>query len=447
MTVCFFFLFLGTVWADSGDKAKKGSLLGKVYLTAQAEKEKPAPFKLEDPEIEDEIYFGKKFRERLLELGVKEKFEILERDLIKSQIKSFIPPLLVPALTGHAFVMPPGLFQVAVGYKFAEVGGSDFFKNGLIDPIHTSNSLLRRFLTASFFYGFDLDRKFLHSFTARLNVPYLNSITNENGGPVHLPNIGGTGGGKDVFNGGVAEGIGDISLFIKKKLTDQANFPVGLAIAAGVFLPTGSNSEKVGDNGRIHVLNQDGSTFANPVFQRFTDDGELPAGLQPGTGQFSYKLGGFLTRQFVPGDMPDFLAGTRFDRAAIHMGIAYRWNKRNTDGTDRGDKATLFFSAVLPVYKDYVSLQVQNINFYQEKDRYQGKFRFPNQAGVTTGKNAVTQDRGSFRGGWTSLVGPSIIFSPDPLIRITASVLVRVQKPELGPSPPLIFNLSTGFIF
>ncbi len=447
LIVCFLFLGPGVVSAGAGDRTATDSSSQDQFLLAQADKKKAKELKLRppelgSPEIEKHIYRGQRFEERLLELGTDEKFEILERSLIKSQIKSFIPPLLTPALTGHAFVLPPGLTQVALGFTFAQVYGDDFFKDGEIDSIHIQNTVRRRFLTASFRYGFDLDQKFLHSFTAILNIPYQISVTR---GPVQLPDIGGTGGAKSVFNGGTSEGIGDISLFIKKKLTDQANFPVGLAVAAGVYFPTGSNEEKVGTDGTIRVLNGDGTLFANPIFGRFTDDGELPAGLQPGTGEFSYQFGVFLTRQFVPGDMPDFLAGTKFDRAAVHMGVVYRINQENEDGTDRGDRATFFFAGVLPVYKDFVSLQFQSITFWQENDSYTGFFKFPNTAGLPPAPPGAP--RPDFRGGLSSYVGPSIIFSPDPIIRITGSALFRVLEPALGPSPSLIVNIGTSFIF
>ena len=55
------------------------------------------------------------FEDRFLNLGVDEDFTKLERGMIKDQVKNFIPPLLVPAVTGHAYVLPPGLFNF---YKF-----------------------------------------------------------------------------------------------------------------------------------------------------------------------------------------------------------------------------------------------------------------------------------------------------------------------------------------
>jgi hypothetical protein len=391
-----------------------------------------------NPTLSHQMKSGNKFEDRLLELGAgDEKFETLERRLIKYQVKSFIPPLLVPAVGGHAFVLPPGLFQAAINFKFTTLDGDDFFKDGEVNPVDGDKGTDRRFLNFTLRYGFDLDEKFLHSFTAVLNIPYLSSVST---GDVIFPNQPGGGGSLPgryvVNNGGTAEGIGDISLFIKKKLLDQGNYPIGLAIAGGVYFPTGSNSEKAGDDGRITVDGPGGTV--NPIFQRFSDDGRFPTVLQPGTGTFSYQAGIFLTRQFLPGDMPSFLAGTPFDRAAIHMGALHRFNSE-ADGIDPGDRSTFFFSAVLPVYKDYVSIQATGLTFYQQADSYAGTFRFPGTPAAVP--------RPSFSKGWTTMVGPSLIFSPDPLIRMTATSLIRVQSPELGPAPEWVLNFGASFVF
>ena len=125
--------------------------------TASNNVQLPAP-KASPSEILDSDYLqGKKFEDRFLNLGVKKKFTILERDLIKVQVKNFIPPLLVPAIGGHAFVLPPGLFQVATSFKFVNVNDSDWA--GDTDNRHREQEIQRRFFTTSIRYGFDLDKK------------------------------------------------------------------------------------------------------------------------------------------------------------------------------------------------------------------------------------------------------------------------------------------------
>ncbi len=421
-------IFCASSWAADSKKTDKEDRLSSPAVA-------PA-------EIHDNDYLrGQRFEDRFLNLGVDEKFTILERDLIKVQVKNFIPPLLVPAVGGHAFVLPPGLFQVATSFKFVNVGGDDFTKDGEIDLIHVDNTVQRRFLTTSIRYGFDLDKKFFHSFTAVLNITYENSTSR---GPVQLPAIDPppmieeAKGAKSVFNGGTSEGLQDVNLMLKKKIWDQGNKPIGWAVAAGVYFPTGSTNKRAGDNGVISVTDKGAGTGGRPIFKRFTDNGTLPAGRQLGTGEMSYKVATFFTRQFLPGDLPDFLAGTPFDRAAVHWGGAYRFNAEH-DGVNRGDLATIFGSIVVPVYKDYFSVQLSSISNWQAQDTYEGKFLFPNRYSEV--------DRPSFRGGWLSLVGPSIIFSPDPLVRFTATLLGRVVQPRQGPSPSYVANLGMAVTF
>ena len=377
------------------------------------------------------VFATETFEEKFLNLGVDEDFTKLERGLIKEQVKNFIPPLLVPAIGGHAYVLPPGLFNFSTSFKFVNVDEDDWA--GDPDNIHRENQVQRRFLTSSLKYGFDLNKKYFHSFTAVVNLTYESSV---NRGPVRLPDVGNN--AKSVYNTGTSEGLQDLNIMIKKKIWDQGNKPIGWAVAAGVYLPTGNSSMKAGDNGIISVKDETTGTVTKPTFKRFTDTGELPAGRQLGFGDFSYKIESFWTRQFLPGDMPSFLEGTKFDRMAVHWGMAYRFNPEH-EGVDPGDTATFFGSMVVPVYKDYLSAQVSTINKWQENDSYDGDFKFPNKSAAAP--------RPDFRGGWLNLIGPSLIYSPDPLVRFTATYLHRVKAPSLGPSPSYVVNLGAAITF
>ena len=377
------------------------------------------------------VFATETFEEKFLNLGVDEDFTKLERGLIKEQVKNFIPPLLVPAIGGHAYVLPPGLFNFSTSFKFVNVDEDDWA--GDPDNIHRENQVQRRFLTSSLKYGFDLNKKYFHSFTAVVNLTYESSV---NRGPVRLPDVGNN--AKSVYNTGTSEGLQDLNIMIKKKIWYQGNKPIGWAVAAGVYLPTGNSSMKAGDNGIISVKDETTGTVTKPTFKRFTDTGELPAGRQLGFGDFSYKIASFWTRQFLPGDMPSFLEGTKFDRMAVHWGMAYRFNPEH-EGVDPGDTATFFGSMVVPVYKDYLSAQVSTINKWQENDSYDGDFKFPNKSAAAP--------RPDFRGGWLNLIGPSLIYSPDPLVRFTATYLHRVKAPSLGPSPSYVVNLGVAITF
>ena len=464
--VFIFFIFIAFVpGVQSAERIFQVDALkiGPPVLLAQASGgEKGAPqkkLKLEEPKGKPGIFgpgsFGKQFTERVLDLGVGQPFIEVERSLFKAQIKTFIPPLLQPVVGNSAFILPPNTWQVATNFKFANLVGDDFFLNGNPNPTNRDKGTRRQFLTLSIRYGFDLNMKYLHSFTVILNVPWQNSHA---AGSVFLPSGAGP---VQVDNGGSIQGLGDISLFLKKKVLDQANenrlfgirIPVGLAIAGGIFFPTGDHNDTFGNNGTIRVVPATGCGMTpggapvcpTPTFKRFGNDGRGPSFLQPGTGTVSFKFGAFFTRQFVPGDMPDFLAGTAFDRAALHWGMAHRLNFKH-DGVDAGDKTTLFAIYSMPVYKDWLSLQVNSINFYRQFDSYDGVFCAPNNA-TCQANPALAPARQSATQGWTSLFGPSFIYSPDPVIRLTATALFRIKEPNLGPAPPWVVQLGTTVIF
>ncbi|MFQ5535270.1 MAG: hypothetical protein ACE5EM_10680 [Sphingomonadales bacterium] len=456
------------------------------------------------------------------QLGGKEQkdFELMQ---LKEQIKTFIPPLLRPAFTQHAYVLPPNAVQLGITHRVTTIGGDDFFMNGSPNLAVFGDSKVDRHLTdLDLFYGFDLKRKYLHGFTLRINIPYLDSQVD---GSVH-PN------GQQFIsleNAGSTQEIGDIGVFLKKKIWDQGNRPFGFAVAGAVFLPTGANRETFGSNGRItakrpqppnavaaqgfdavmqaNVANGvwgdprcffrnfnlgnrgvcDGPAagpggafgapaagplsfapgganfdnafvgdfpFNNGVFGRFAGDGRLASTLQPGTGDFSFLIGGFLTRQFNPGS---FLG-----RSAAHFGVIHKFVFEQ-DGVDFGDTTTYFASFVKPVYKDYLAVDLTFVGFDHQTDRYTGKIPEPeihtcDAADVAAGIGGCSAigvdafvfeviDRPSFSGGFTGMIAPSVIFSPDPQIRIALSGLFRVIEPKLGPAPPWVarFHIDVTF--
>ncbi|MFQ5703207.1 MAG: hypothetical protein ACE5HT_04220 [Gemmatimonadales bacterium] len=412
-------------------------------------------------------------------------FMRFDRNQIKHQIQHFIPPLLQPALVGHSFVLPPNTWRVSVSTRFATVDGNDFFRGDNPNlAVFDNFSVHRTFLDLDFFYGFDLNKKYLHSFTLRINIPYVESRTDGFIHPNGVPFI-------DLLNQGSTRELGDIGVFLKKKVVDQGNFPVGLAIAGAVFLPTGKNDEKFGDGGYTlarrpdpdndgvqmsfeQMIQQLGGPqnffngawkvpaamlenapsiltpfpFNGGVFGRFSGDGRLPVTLQPGTGTFSYLVGGFLTRQFEPGD---FASLGRFPgRSALHIGILHRINNES-DGIDPGDLTTFFSSFVKPMYKDFLALDLTLVGFHQQADHYPGKIPEPeilvDQASGQRFFEFALVDRPSFSKGTSMFVTPSLIYSPDPQLRFTATGLIRIASPELGPAPDLVFRFGSAVTF
>lgn len=480
---------------------------------------------------EDEQTEKKASADRYLELGTVsgalggDRQKVFERAQIKAQILTFIPPLLRPALTQHAYVLPPGAFSVSLSSRFTEIEGDDFFRKGRPNrAVFGDFNVKRHFSDFDFFYGFDLNRKYLHSFTLRVNVPYLESTTDGFVHPNGQPFI-------SLENAGSTEGIGDVGIFIKKKLFDQGTFPLGLAVVGAVFLPTGANDETFGSNGRItakrpqppnttvaqgfdaimqtnvangvwgappcffrnfNLANRglcDGPAdgpggafgapgaavlsfapgganfdnafvgdfpFNNGVFGRFSGDGRLPTPLQPGTGSTSYLVGAFLTRQLS--------AGGLLGRSAFHAGVAHRFVSEE-DGIDPGDTTTVFASFVKPFFKDFLSFDLTFVGFDKDNDSYAGKIPEPeihtcdavdvaNFVGACPmvgvgGDSFVFEliDRPDFSGGFTGFLVPSIIYSPDPQIRLTFTALFRVVEPDLGPAPDWVIRTGMDVIF
>ena len=311
-----------------------------------------------------------------------------------------------------------------------------------------------------------MHRKYLHNFTAFLNIPFLSSNVE---GSIH-PNVLGL---IDIMNRGSTQAVGDISFIVKKKIVDQANLPFGLAIAAGVFFPTGPHDEKFGADGEVTMLAPplpDGPPipetpivmgpwmfaprqagpypFNDGVFDRFGDDGRLPSVLQPGDGAASFLAGAFFTRQFEKSD------SRLFNRAALHVGVTYRF-RSEADGVDRGDVSTRQASLVFPIRRDKLALEVGYLSFYQSADRYEGTYIAPfltdadgNVMGMM-GSHLTFKEvrRPSFvQGEWGNIM-TSLIVSPDPQIRFVATVLTRVLDPNLGPAPPYVFRFSAQTMF
>ena len=350
-----------------------------------------------------------------LELGVDEDFSRYERLRLKDQILTFIPPLYQPAFLGHAYVLPPRTFRVTTSMTFAEIGSSDFFKGGSKDFTHENHRVRNRTANLDIFYGLD------HNLTLRLNIPY---VFNSSEGSVHpngVPIL-------DAFIEGNTRDLGDISVFLKKKWLDQGNHPVGFATVVGIQFPTGSNDKKF--DFPVSLKNNMTGTFGpiggTGIFNRFSDDGRLPAPLQPGTGGFGAHLGAFVTRQFS--GFP----------SALHVGTLATFLEGD-DGVDPGDRVKFFATYVKPVYKDHLSLELGVNGMWKDDDEYSGLFSPP--------PAMVPVPRPPFQGGTVVFASPSIIFNPTPQIRFHLSGSFRLNDPDRGPWPSQIIRLGSTVTF
>lgn len=350
-----------------------------------------------------------------LKLGVDEDYMKFERLRLKDQIFTFIPPLYQPAWLGHAYVLPQGAWRVSTSMSFLQIGGDDFFKNGKHNFVHENHRVRVRTVDLDLFYGLT------NELTLRVNIPYKFTVSK---GSVH-PN-----GNRflNFFVEGDANEIGDVSVFLKKKWLDQANHGVNFATAIGIKFPTGRNDKKF--DFPVGLFNRNtgalGLVAGTGIFPRFSDSGRMPIGLQPGTGGWGLHMGAFVTRQF-----------TRFP-SALHFGTLTTLFE-GADGVRPGHQVKFFATYVKPVYQDKLSLELGINGMWKKKDEYSGRFTPPGAIRPVR--------RPSFQGGTVLFASPSIIFNPTSQIRFHFSASYRLNEPELGPWPDVIYQLGTTVTF
>ncbi|MFQ5776576.1 MAG: hypothetical protein ACE5IP_01050 [Terriglobia bacterium] len=370
------------------------------------------------PESSDKV----KKEDEFLKLGVGRDYQAVERYNTVEQINTFIPPLYQPAFVGHGFVLPPGAMRIGVSFSLFDVDSGDFFKDGHADFVHENHSVNRLRVDANIFYGLD------HNMTLFVNFPYWVSRST---GSVHPAGVG----VMDLFVEGNTQAFGDASVILKKKWLDQGNFLFNLATVTGLKLPNGSNHKKFDEPMVVRTpMGTLAPAFAGGPFTRFTDDGSLPQVLQPGTGGMGYVFGVMGTRQFLR------------PRGALHGGTVLRFLKGD-DGVDPGDEVRFFGSYVKPVYREKVSVDFAFNGMHKGRDKYDGTFTHPvpNPDGTLAG--FATTLRPPFQGGTVLFLSPSLIWSVDPQIRVTATGSFRLNQPDLGPWPKTIFKVGVTYTF
>jgi len=353
---------------------------------------------------------------------------------VNYDLKTSIPASVKPAFVQHAYVLPPGKFATSISHRIVKIdGSSDFFKNGDVNQaVFKDLKVTRHFTNVSFFYGFDLKKKYLRDFTLRVNIPYLDSQVE---GFMH-PN------GQQFMSLDVSaktQEIGDIGIFLKKNVMYQGKSPFSLAIVGAVFLPTGNHNEKFGRNGQIQAKRPTPSNatiaegydalqaekVANGVwgdkrcfFHNFNlahrtvcDGPATGAGGAFGVSaasQHSFSPGGANYDNAFVGDFPfnngtfgrfagdgrlpsilqpgtgktSFLFGAfftqqfepnhLFGQSAIHFGFAHKFVSKY-DGVDFGDTTTYFISLVKPIHQTGLSVDLSLVGIDHENDFYEGK--------------------------------------------------------------------------
>ncbi len=369
-----------------------------------------------------------------LDDGVDSSYADKERYSIQDQIQSFIPPIYEPVLTQSAFVLPPGALRFQSSYRdVAKIDAND------VAGQQTLGARLVDFDLQRSFYDVDALLGLNHNMTLRINVPFLFSRVRQELKPGFFEPV-------SVFPQGSSREIGDVSVFLKKKFIDQGNFPIALAGVAALRLPTGSDHERFDPRTTVNIMGSDmllplpavdaaGMPIPGTVdgtFRRFSNDGKLPTPLQPGLGTWGGSLGIFATRILE--------GGSFYGRGAFHLGALYELRPEH-NGIDPGNEATVFVSAVKPLWEDSVALDLSYILKDQQNDSYAGLMMVP------TAMGPQVMGRPTFSGGTSQFLGSSLIFTPNPLFQITVSGLLRTAKPAVGPSPEFVLRLGFQYTF
>ncbi len=372
-----------------------------------------------------------------LRLGTEDSYVDEQRFNLQDQIQSFIPPLYEPAFTQSAFVLPPGAMRSSMSFReLKTIDEGDVAGQDQIGARFVDFELERNFVDLDFFLGLN------NNYTLRVNVPFISSSVHQQLNPGFLDPV-------SVFPSGSTSEFGDVQVFLKKKFFDQGNHHFSFAGVAALRLPNGSNSERFNPRTTVNIngmnmllplpaVDSNGMPIAGSAdgtFRRFSDDGRLPAPLQPGLGTLGGSLGMFATRVFE---------GNSFmGRGSVHMGGLYEFRPADK-GVDPGDKVTVFASLVKPLIGDRLSVDFSYVYSDQQKDSYAGLMAVPTMPPMMP---PMTVNRPSFSGGATQLAGVSLIAIPNPLFRLTLSALFRVGKPDLGPSPSSVIRLNFQYTF
>lgn len=355
----------------------------------------PVDIRQADPEAE---------RNRFLGLGVKRDYLRQERFRIADQIESFIPPLYEPVRPFHAYTLPPGAVRIGMSSNLA-FNNSDFGRDDRYAKLFEHVDVNTQTLNFQLSYGFELPA--LPDLTATLDIPYRAVQISGSGHPARMDNM-------FITMDGADQGIGDMSLTLKKKWLDQGNFGVNVATFLGVIFPTGDDE---GEFNRAQKFTVDGEDKPAPplnVFGRNPTDRLFPPGVQPGQGAWGVRVGGAVTRQL--------------ERGALHAGVIADLFLEN-DGITVGNEVKYGFSYVFPPFKsDVLAIDLSFFGRYKADSEFEGV--------------GILGPRENFKYGNVLFFSPSLIYTPSPQFRFFVSPEIRVLEPDEGPSPA--FSLLTG---
>lgn len=375
---------------------------------------------------------------RFLKLGEEKDYLKAERWRIIEQIEQAIPPLYEPIRPFHGYTLPPGAFRVGLsntwGRNPADFGTdkfySSFFNKVKIDFLQVSLDL---------FYGFELGS--IHDLVLNLNIPYKFNRHTGTGHPFRIDSM-------EMTMEGSGQGIGDLSLTLKKKWLDQGNFPVTFSTFVGAIFPTAQDDQEFNASQTLFMngvaMPVSARRPGDPIvdaFGRKSGDRLFPRVGQPGNGSWGGRIGFGVTRQF--------------ERSALHAGAIFDILAKN-DGITPGDELRYGLSYVIPpLPTDHLTLDLSVVGLWKGDEKFPGTIvhavRNPATGGpiMNAGGNIVMFEtkRPDFKHGNILFLSPSISFIPAPNTRLFVSPAFRILEPDKGPSPRWTVTAGATFTF
>ncbi len=284
--------------------------------------------------------------------------------------------MYMPIVSMGAHVVPQGKFKFKV--HWTEMRDNEFRDNG--SEVHKNMDMRMTRVLNEFYYGLPND---MH---LRLVIPYVDYKMT---GFMPMGSVAGT-----------AEGLGDITMVLKKRLYMKNG--LSLAISGGIKLPTGKNDAKF--------------TNQNMATKAFNDDYRMSLFMQPGNGTFDPLLGAALSKS---------------DRyGSWHANAMYRYIPKGEEDVDPGD-IWMFNMARNLAINDSITL-VSEINIMiQGDDDYPGRT-------VWAGYNEH---------GLILNLTPGLQVHPAKWVTLEAAVKIPVVTPDDGVIPKAMPFAGANFRF
>lgn len=400
--------------------------------SSQIQPPEPSPVPTISAFTEDDPEF------RFLKLGQEKDYLKTERWRIIDQIEQAIPPLYEPIRPFHGYTLPPGAFRVGLSNTFGR-NPSDFGRDNFYSFFFNKVKVDFLLFNLDLFYGFELGP--IHDLVLNVNIPYKFQRHTGTGHPFRIEPI-------VMTMEGSGQGVGDLSLTLKKKWLDQGNAPVTFSTFVGAIFPTGQDDEEFNASQTMFMNGvampvsalRPGDPIID-VFGRKPGDRLFPRSGQPGNGSWGARVGFGVTHQF--------------DRSALHAGAIFDILADN-DGITPGNELKYGLSYVIPpLPSDYVTLDLSVFGQWKGDEKFPGTIvhavRDPATGGPIMDRSGnivmFETKRPDFKHGNMLFLSPSIIFVPLPNTRLFVSPAFRILEPDKGPSPRWMITAGATFTF